>query len=273
MNCPQGAEIYNAKYFSSPTDATPDYFNVCALPSNNSSVPSNLGGYQMPHTGNAYGGLIGYGFNTNYKEYIQTPLLSALENGKYYYIEYYVCLGNYASVGCNNLGILFTQSINYQNINTTMQKPNALFNSKVIVDTLNWTKINFYYKGTGTENYLIIGNFKDDSITDTLTSFAGGNDVYYCIDDISVTMIEYQIPNVFTPNADNINDVFYFNTDIIKAKELLIYNRWGIKMFQSSTNYSWDGRTTAGEECAAGTYYYVIQTETETHKGFLELIR
>jgi OOP family OmpA-OmpF porin len=273
VHCPQGADIYNAKFFSSPNNATPDYFNSCALVSNNLSTPLNGLGYQVPHTGNAYGGIVAYGYGSNYKEYIQTSLLSTLEKGKFYFVEYYVCLGNFAPVACNNFGILFSHGNKYQNTYTTLNYPEAITSGIIINDTLNWIKVNFYYTAKGDENYLILGNFKDDSETDTITNIGGASDNYYYMDDISVTKIDYQIPNVFTPNADNANDVFYFNTEIIKATQLIIYNRWGLKMFESKNSFSWDGRTTSGEACNAGSYYYIIQTETETYKGFLELVR
>ena len=227
----------------------------------------------MPRTGNAYGGFIAYGFGTNYKEYIQSPLLNTLEKDKYYTIEYYVCLGNFASVACNNLGLCFSQSNSYQNNTNTLNYPNALFSTKIISDTLNWSKITFNYKANGTENYLIIGNFKNDINTDTILSFAGGNDVYYCIDDISITQIDLILPNVFTPNGDGHNDIFYFNSEIIKPNSLTIYNRWGNRIFDSKNNFAWDGRTTSGVSCNAGIYYYIIQTEAETYKGFLDLIK
>jgi OmpA-OmpF porin, OOP family len=274
IRCPSGsAEINLSKFFSSPTKATPDYFNSCALLSSTFSVPENGMGFQLAHSGNSYGGIVCYGYGTDYREYIQTSLLNSLKKGKYYYVEYYTSLGNNASVGCNQLGILFSSSFLNLNTLTNINSSKSISNSSLILDTLDWVKLSYYYKAEGDENYLIIGNFKNDFNTDTVTNILINGENYYYIDDISVLEIDYEIPNVFTPNSDGFNDVFYFNTEIINAKDLSIYNRWGVKMFQSSTIYSWNGRTTSGEECAVGTYYYVIQTETETYKGFLELIR
>jgi gliding motility-associated-like protein len=274
IHCPSGsAEIYNARYFSSPTIATPDYFNTCADYNTLFSIPENAFGYQLAHTGNAYAGFVCYGSGSNYKEYIQTLLTSTLERDELYRIDYYLSLGNLSPFANNNSGILFSPTPIFLNSYTTIQNIKAVYSSDIISDTLNWVKLSFYYVANGNVTYLWIGNFTDDTKTDTIVNVGGLNDNYYFLDDISVTKIDYRIPNVFTPNGDGTNDVFYINTEIFKAEHLSIYNRWGIKVFESGNYFNWDGRTTSGETCHAGTYYYILQTETETYKGFLELVR
>ncbi|MES2514466.1 MAG: gliding motility-associated C-terminal domain-containing protein [Bacteroidota bacterium] len=82
-----------------------------------------------------------------------------------------------------------------------------------------------------------------------------------------------EIPNVFTPNDDEANDVFSFNTCDPTLKTT-IYNRWGNEVFNTEKqNYFWDGRTTGGEACVEGTYFYVIITREKTFKGSLQLMR
>ena len=52
------------------------------------------------------------------------------------------------------------------------------------------------------------------------------------------------IPNAFTPNGDLKNDFFFIKDDlnIIRALDLQIFNRWGQKVFHtSSKNEYWDG--------------------------------
>lgn len=101
---------------------------------------------------------------------------------------------------------------------------------------------------------------------------------YYYIDAIKLYADDdvpciSNLPNVFTPNNDKVNDVFTIPncSAIIKTT---IYNRWGIKVFETSTtNYYWDGRTKAGEECVDGIYYFIIETEEKNIKGFVQLIR
>lgn len=90
--------------------------------------------------------------------------------------------------------------------------------------------------------------------------------------DTHVNLLE-QMPNVFTPNGDNINDLLSF-TKCDKILKTTIYNRWGNEIFSTENqNHFWDGRTNGGEACAEGTYYYVILTEEKTVKGYIQLVR
>jgi gliding motility-associated-like protein len=65
------------------------------------------------------------------------------------------------------------------------------------------------------------------------------------------------VPNGFTPNDDGINDVFmvYANCEI-QDYELLIFDRWGNKVFQSTdVTFGWDG-TIQGNIRNAGVYVW-----------------
>ena len=75
------------------------------------------------------------------------------------------------------------------------------------------------------------------------------------------------VPNVFTPNGDDINDVWKFSEENLKGMKefhLTIYNRWGEKVYETSNqdeaiNKGWDGKNLLGLTCSPGTYYYVIK--------------
>ena len=70
----------------------------------------------------------------------------------------------------------------------------------------------------------------------------------------------YDIPNVFTPNGDGVNDVFTISVTGIEGLYGEIYNRWGLKMFSwDLKNDGWDGRSPAGTAAPEGTYYYVLK--------------
>ena len=64
------------------------------------------------------------------------------------------------------------------------------------------------------------------------------------------------IPNVFTPNGDDINDFFevtYFNMEELTV---VIYDRWGKLVFESrDKDFRWDGRFN-GNDVPEGVYYY-----------------
>jgi gliding motility-associated-like protein len=68
----------------------------------------------------------------------------------------------------------------------------------------------------------------------------------------------FYLPNAFTPDGDLHNPIF---TPVIKdilQIDFAIYNRWGEKMFHTTTvGEGWDG-TFKGEPCPQGVYLYVI---------------
>jgi gliding motility-associated-like protein len=55
-----------------------------------------------------------------------------------------------------------------------------------------------------------------------------------------------ELPNVFTPNEDNINDFYFIPGEFAKSCAekfaVQIYNRWGKMVFQSSdVDFKWNG--------------------------------
>ncbi|HEX8517755.1 MAG TPA: gliding motility-associated C-terminal domain-containing protein [Bacteroidia bacterium] len=97
---------------------------------------------------------------------------------------------------------------------------------------------------------------------------------------LDVNVLEFiNIPNVFTPDNDGINDVFYINNSGISEYQLEIYNRWGTKVFTSEeVGTKWDGRSSAGVELSEGTYFFILKAVSVTAKdysttGFVTLLR
>jgi len=79
-----------------------------------------------------------------------------------------------------------------------------------------------------------------------------------CIDDESCD--QYKIPNVFTPNGDQINDqLFPFPYTNVDRIDLKIMSRWGNEVFNTTDpEIRWDGtHWKTGEPVSAGVYYYV----------------
>lgn len=66
------------------------------------------------------------------------------------------------------------------------------------------------------------------------------------------------LPNAFSPNNDGINDVFRAISINTKIDLMVIYDRWGQKIFESSDpSPAWDG-TLNNENLPAGLYAYVL---------------
>ena len=86
------------------------------------------------------------------------------------------------------------------------------------------------------------------------------------------------MPNVFTPNSDNINDLFLPKEACVgKSFKLQILNRWGEVMFETNdSKEGWDGNYN-GENATNGTYFwiatYLAGGVLEKSSGNLQLIR
>ena len=104
-----------------------------------------------------------------------------------------------------------------------------------------------------------------------------------CIDVDSVLLVidplgDIYIPTAFTPNGDGKNDLFTVGGGHFTKFELLIFNRWGQVVFQSTErSRGWDGRL-AGKEQPTGTYVYQLSAKTKDGKlvkrsGTINLIR
>lgn len=89
-------------------------------------------------------------------------------------------------------------------------------------------------------------------------------------------LLDFVMPNVVTPNGDNINDVVDFSKYQFSAFSITVYDRWGQKVFSSD-----DPDTTWKPTGDDGTYFYTGQyhiecgtdSRTKELKGFITLVR
>lgn len=252
-----------------------------------SGVPRNFIGSQNAQHGNCYAGIATYVGGITFKEYLSVKLIEPLKTGAKYYISFNISLADSCIYAVKNLGMLFTSSVfNQGSFGVPSFLPQIKFTSPTFyVDKINWTLISdSNYIANGDEEYLTIGSF--ETLPDTTSlyfphSFVPGignsyKSAYYYIDDVKI--IEKSpsliIANVFTPNMDGINDIWICDFSGFENVNCLIYNRWGNVIFQSNKQIiQWDGRTTSGNECNDGIYFYCIETETEKYKGHIQLIR
>jgi gliding motility-associated-like protein len=87
------------------------------------------------------------------------------------------------------------------------------------------------------------------------------------------------IPNAFTPNNDLLNEEFKPKGLGILDYEMIIFDRWGMQIFESKQiDEGWDG-TFKGRRCQQDVYVYKIKFKnavsqgTETRSGKFSLIR
>ncbi len=91
---------------------------------------------------------------------------------------------------------------------------------------------------------------------------------------------DVRIVQVFSPNADGLNDCFdiRFLKKVEKYK-LLVYNRWGQLVFETKkVEDCWNGRSN-NKDCPDGTYFWTLNftfenTDEEIScNGYVTLIR
>jgi gliding motility-associated-like protein len=113
-----------------------------------------------------------------------------------------------------------------------------------------------------------------------------GTDTNGCVaqDTVSVDVIEDHTvfaPNAFSPNDDGNNDYFqlFGNLPGLKNLSIMIFDRWGEKIFESDDiNFKWDG-TYKGEKVQPNVYVYVLKLvfldghSDNTKKGSITIVR
>lgn len=89
------------------------------------------------------------------------------------------------------------------------------------------------------------------------------------------------VPNIFTPNGDNINDVFYFKSVNLTYISITISDRWGHRVYELTTdkgNVLWDGKNQYGNDASDGVYFYTLKAIGKdgnefAKKGTITLLR
>jgi len=224
--------LVRACLWNCPTYSTPDIFTTqlqnkacySSVPYDGTN-PYYHYGSQLPRTGNRFAGIYTWDEPVKdlYREYLQIKLQTPLIPGEYYCTEMYVSLAEIPHYGANNLGMYFSdqeiqdvQFGSYANLPYTPQ----IVETKIIMDTVNWVRVSGTFQATTAAQYLIIGNFSND--TDTQSIFDGPNNdhyygyAYYFIDDVSVEKLPYK------------NFIFSGNQDICEGDTTTIFANAGV---------------------------------------------
>ena len=105
------------------------------------------------------------------------------------------------------------------------------------------------FQGSGTYTVVLTVYNASGTCSDTASA------VIVMEDELSL-----EIPNVFTPNNDNINDLFTIKSKGVKEISLQIFNRWGEKLYEfTGAKAAWDGMTGQGGLVPDATYFYFVK--------------
>jgi gliding motility-associated-like protein len=151
------------------------------------------------------------------------------------------------------------------NYSTNNLKSYWIFNDTSAPDSaINITR-SYNQSGNYTVSLIAIGNNGCDHVSTHSFSIHAAS---------SITL-----PNIFTPNADGVNDIYRPLSEGLVSLHARIYNRDGnIIATWDRINGFWDGRTTSGELCDDGVYYIVVEAAgfdgvSYRKKGSITLVR
>jgi outer membrane protein OmpA-like peptidoglycan-associated protein len=201
INCPVklGNLEQDVEDWNMPTLGSTDYFNGC---SKAMGTPKNFNGQQPADFGVGYVGLYMFAPN-DYREYIEASLTSTLKKGERYTISFYVSLAERSDFAVKEFGIRFSEfqvqvetsrvlsSMHFSKLKGDTSNQLEIKYSKFYSDEIEWIKLKQEFVANGTENYLIIGNFKNNKRTQkfqTKRKITKGS--YYYLDMVSVYKID-----------------------------------------------------------------------------------
>ena len=172
----------------SGTEASTDYFNVCADISTGVNVPYTFMGYQFAKTGDAFTGTWNL-FVDNYREYLQAPLIEYLMPGHTYHVSFWVSNSNY-HCGIANFGAYFSFSPPPNSGEGPIQATPQVFNTNgYMTDTSGWMLIMACYEPLGVEGTITIGNFSDSTNTNFDPDCNESDFSYFFIDDVVIVEV------------------------------------------------------------------------------------
>jgi hypothetical protein len=261
-------QISYCQFWSSYRE-TPDYYNTCSSFAD-MTPPNCYYGFQYPHSGNAYVGI--YTFYTSIpdnRELIGTQLLLTLVTGQKYFISFYINLSgqNQTTIASNKIGVKFsTVPYSYSNpaqINNTAH----FYTNSIITDTVKWTRIKGSFIADSAYNYIIIGNFFTDSLTDTVNLSTINHWAYYYLDDVCVSPDSLYCENWVGVNEQSENNkeeiTIYPNPvyDNLQLQTSLQINNIEITDISGRLLYTTTSKTINCSSFAKGVYFIRVTSE------------
>jgi outer membrane protein OmpA-like peptidoglycan-associated protein len=195
--CPRNLGNFDSDVvgWSTPTLGSTDYFHGC---SEAMGTPKNFNGTQIADFGEGYAGFYLYAPN-DYREYMQARLLKPLKEGETYELSFFVSLAERSDFAVNEFGVVFSQSPLKFGIKKELSRMHLYkdtanpFNyleigySHFANDKEEWMLVKASYTATGNEQYMTLGNFKNNARTQKFSIKKGAKQgAYYYVDMVSL---------------------------------------------------------------------------------------
>lgn len=201
----------------------------------------------------------------------------------------YTVAGNYSVSLTITDGNGCTATITKNNLISVHQQPTANFSANPKTATTLSPIIYFTDKSAGATGWAwAFGDGNNSASAEQHPEFAFENAGCYsvtltvtnefgCVDSTDQEICiqpDYALytPNSFTPDDDNINDIFLPKGTGADPNhfELIIFNRWGNEIYKTNDiNKGWDSRTNSGNEIAQmDTYLWMIKIRDVMGEGY-----
>jgi len=139
-----------------------------------------------------------------------------------------------------------------------------ILKDKSLVLTRNDEDLRYTFTEAGTYNIRLVASNANCEFTDSVS--------------IKVVESKIEVPRVFTPNGDGINDEFRVAYQSIVKFRCWVFNRWQKQLYYwTDPQKGWDGNIN-GNPARPGAYFYVIEAEGSDGekynlKGNINLLR
>lgn len=241
--------------------------------------------YRETSAGSGTFNLIG---TTNSIGYTDTGLINGVD-----YCYKIKSIGHYTSSGIVDPIINWSQEVCGTPIDLTPPcAPDAFISGDCDLEEtyINWTNPNNSCADDVTRYNLYFAPFSGDSL-ELLTSFSSDQDTFYVHKDRGsiagcyyITALDsiqydneslpsatvcidncdgyYELPNIFTPDGDGINDLYHpiLPIKFVDSVDFKVFNRWGELVFETTDPYlNWNGTDiVSGKKLNDGVYFYTV---------------
>src|SRR5665213_329167 len=134
----------------------------------------------------------------------------------------------------------------------------------------------FVWSNSSNDSSAVQDSLAPGTYTVTVTDAGGltAQQTFTIVDGTGICGIK--IYSGLTPNGDGHNDTWIIDhLELFQPNHVVIYDRWGIAVWKGENydnqNVVWKGTSLDGKTLPDGTYFYVIETQNQSAKGWVEL--
>jgi hypothetical protein len=180
----------NCNGFTGWPYGSPDLFHNSG--SGTVQLPNTIAGSVNAYQGNSVTGFITHnGYVSNFREYLSCNLLTPMEVGETYLVEFYLSNGYanwYGKRGSNGIGVALTVTPPAQIQHEPLPLVPQIEMTSIVHHT-DWRRYSFFITVTQPFQYMTIGNFRNDVTTSLADFTTGQNFAYYFMDMVSVSKV------------------------------------------------------------------------------------